>query len=222
MCFYWNEDVEPRSIFLFELCLDSVYGLDIIFNFITAYTEKELLITNPRKIATRYLKGFFLVDLIATIPFGTILQASPLAIGSKMGKLGRLPKMIRFAKAARLLKLLRVYKLHEFIMNVEIQFNVHHGISRMVKIVMLILLITHLVACFWFLIGLSGGEGEINGGWVYRYFLDKSPIPHQYTASMYWAFSTLTTVGYGDSKIFLVSLSCLLELALTVTVSPLL
>lgn len=122
-----------------------------------------------------------------------------------MGKLGRLPKIIRFAKAARLLKLLRVYKLHEFIMKLEIQYNVHHGISRMVKIVMLILLVTHFVACFWFLIGLSGGESlnkEMgrDGGWVFRYFLDDKPIPHQYTASMYWAFSTLTTVGYGDSK----------------------
>jgi len=35
------------------------------------------------------------------------------------------------------------------------------------------------------LIGLSGGEGEIDGGWVFRYFLDDKPIPHQYTASVY-------------------------------------
>lgn len=62
-----------------------------------------------------------------------------------MGKLGRLPKMIRFAKAARLLKLLRVYKLHEFIMNVEVKYGVHHGISRMVKIVMLILLVVSIL-----------------------------------------------------------------------------
>lgn len=76
VCFYWNEEIEPRSIFVFELCLDCVYFLDIIFNFITAYTEKDLLITSPRQIAMRYLKGFFLIDLIATIPFGTILQVS--------------------------------------------------------------------------------------------------------------------------------------------------
>ena len=99
---------------------------------------------------------------------------------------------------ARLLKLLRVYKLHEYIQSLEVQYNVHHGISRMIKIVLLIMLVTHLVGCFWFLIGLSGGEGTLNGGWVFRYYLEESHKATQYVASMYWAFSTLTTVGYGD------------------------
>ena len=201
--FYWEEEVEAKSIFIFESCLDSIFALDIIFNFLTAYTDKatDIMITDPKLIAKRYLKGFFLIDLIATIPFGTILQASPMAIANKMGKLGRLPKMIRFAKAARLLKLLRVYKLHEYIQSIEVQYNVHHGISRMIKIVMLIMLVTHLVGCFWFLIGLSGGEGTLNGGWVFRYYLEDSHKATQYVASMYWAFSTLTTVGYGVSTI---------------------
>ena len=210
VCLYWEEDVEARSIFIFESTLDAIFALDIVFNFLTAYTDNatDLVVTAPKKIATRYLKGFFLIDLIATIPFGTILQASPLAIGSKMGKLGRLPKMIRFAKAARLLKLLRVYKLHEFMTKIEVQYNVHHGISRMIKIIMLIMLVTHLVGCFWFLIGLTGGQGEgssidfdddrLDGGWVYRYKYEGKSKREQYTASMYWAFSTLTTVGYGD------------------------
>ena len=201
--FYWEEEVEAKSIFIFESCLDSIFALDIIFNFLTAYTDKatDIMITDRKLIAKRYLKGFFLIDLIATIPFGTILQASPMAIANKMGKLGRLPKMIRFAKAARLLKLLRVYKLHEYIQSIEVQYNVHHGISRMIKIVMLIMLVTHLVGCFWFLIGLSGGEGTLNGGWVFRYYLEDSHKATQYVASMYWAFSTLTTVGYGVSTI---------------------
>jgi len=158
-----------------------------------------ILIIHPKLIAFKYIKGFFLIDLLATIPFGYILTQSPIAIANKLGKLGRLPKMIRFIRAARLLKLLRVYKLREFIMRLEIEYNVHHGISRMIKIVMLIMLVTHLVGCFWFLIGLTGGDGtDLNGGWVYRYYLQLSDKPTQYVASMYWAFSTLTTVGYGD------------------------
>lgn len=66
------------------------------------------------------------------------------------------------------------------------------------KITLMIMLVTHVVGCFWFLIGLTGGEGELNGGWVFRYYLETSPKATQYVASMYWAFSTLTTVGYGD------------------------
>jgi len=60
------------------------------------------------------------------------------------------------------------------------------------------MLVTHVVGCFWFLVGLTGGEGDLNGGWVFRYHLINSSKSTQYVASMYWAFSTLTTVGYGD------------------------
>lgn len=175
------------AIFIFELVVDALFALDIILNFFTAYIDQEssLLITHPRLIARRYLKGFFLIDLIATIPFGYILTESPIAISTKIGKIGRLPRLIKFARAARLLKLLRVYKLQELIMRLEIHYNVHHGISRMIKIVSLIMLVTHLVACFWFLIGLASGDGGgeskrlINSGWVYRYQLDASPKAHQ-------------------------------------------
>lgn len=78
-------------------------------------------------------------------------------------------------------------------MRLEGEYNVHHGVSRLVKIVMTIMLVTHMVGCFWYLIGLSS-----ESGWVSRYGLMLSPKNVQYVASMYWAFSTLTTVGYGD------------------------
>ena len=73
------------------------------------------------------MRGFFTVDLLATIPFGYILTASPLAQAGKIGKLGKLPKMIRIIRAVRLLKLLRVYKLQLFILRLETEFNIHHG-----------------------------------------------------------------------------------------------
>ena len=60
----------------------------------------------------RYFKGYFLFDVIATIPFSYILSSSNGSlVANKLGKLGRLPRMVRFLKAVRLLKLLRVYKV---------------------------------------------------------------------------------------------------------------
>jgi len=203
VCFFWedNDAEEEESIFIFESIMDLIFLVDIVLNFVTTYRKQDILITNPRQIALHYLRGYFFIDLIATIPFGYILTSSSLSVANKLGKLGRLPKLIKFVRAARLLKLLRVYRLHEFIVKLEVEYNIHHGYSRMIKIVTLILLVTHMVGCFWFLIGISGGGDDsdsLNQGWVYREHLEGSQRWVQYISSMYWAFSTLTTVGYGD------------------------
>jgi hypothetical protein len=194
VCFYWNDDEEEDEtspIFLFEMLVDAMFALDIILNFFTAYTDHStaLVITSHKRIAKRYLKTYFFVDVIATLPLGYILTHSS-STAIKIGKLGRLPKLVKFVRGLRLLKLLRVYKLQKFIMRLEGEYNVHHGVSRLIKIVLTILVVTHMVGCFWYLIGLSGEDG-----WVFRYGMIVSPKKVQYVAAMYWAFSTLTTVG---------------------------
>jgi len=57
-------------------------------------------------------------------------------------------------------------------------------------------LLVHVVACtFWMSARLRGFRGDT---WVYnRGDFDMTRI-RQYSNSMYWAFQTLTTVGYGD------------------------
>jgi hypothetical protein len=177
-CRYWDVDVESEAgTNWFEVITDFAFGIDIIFNFITAYRDPQtkLLVSNPRRIGCNYLKGFFVVDLLATIPFGYILTETRLAQAGKIGKLGKLPKMIRIIRAVRLLKLLRVYKLQLFILRLETEFNIHHGkhfyttcdvidmlhlfslnrpwlpciigITRMIKILLMVGLVTHLAGC---------------------------------------------------------------------------
>lgn len=101
--------------------LDALFALDIILNFFTGYTNPStsIVVTSPKLIAVNYIRSYFFIDLLATIPLGYILTHSPLVITSKIGKLGRLPKLVKFVRGLRLLKLLRVYKLQKFIMRLE-------------------------------------------------------------------------------------------------------
>ena len=59
------------------------------------------------------------------------------------------------------LKLLRVYRLQKFIMDMEHNYNVHHGVSRMFNIIIVVLLATHLVGCVWYFLGIQGGESML-------------------------------------------------------------
>ena len=82
------------------------FALDIILNFLTTYTDEKtsMIVTSPRRIAWKYLRGFFFIDLIATIPFGYILTSSSFAVSNKLGKLGRLPKLVKFVRAGKSLQ----------------------------------------------------------------------------------------------------------------------
>lgn len=57
-------------------------------------------------------------------------------------------------------------KLKDFVSKLETEYNIHHGITKMIKILATVLLVTHLSACFWHLVGISGGEDILDGGWM--------------------------------------------------------
>ena len=67
------EDIDPFSWLIIDILIDSLFELDLILNFITA-TENENgeLITDRKQIAVSYLKGWFIIDLVSSIPINLI------------------------------------------------------------------------------------------------------------------------------------------------------
>lgn len=51
--------------------------MDILINFRTTYVSgNDEVVSHPGKIAVHYLKGWFLIDLVAAIPFDLLLFGS--------------------------------------------------------------------------------------------------------------------------------------------------
>jgi len=81
VCLYWDENDSSDTasgIFMFELCTDIFFTLDIILNFFTAYQDGKTkkIITSPRMIALHYFRSSFFCGLSCNNSFQLYLVAS--------------------------------------------------------------------------------------------------------------------------------------------------
>lgn len=57
-----------------DLLVDIMFIIDILINFRTTYVSPtDEVVSHPSKIAVHYLRGWFLIDLVAAIPFDLLL-----------------------------------------------------------------------------------------------------------------------------------------------------
>ena len=59
----------------------------------------------------------------------------------------------------------------------------------------------HILGCFWFYVAAGAAEAGYEVTWVTSYdggYAATASVSEQYLYSVYWALTTLTTVGYGD------------------------
>lgn len=60
-----------------DLIVDIMFIIDILINFRTTYVNSnEEVVSHPAKIATHYFKGWFLIDMVAAIPFDLLIFGS--------------------------------------------------------------------------------------------------------------------------------------------------
>lgn len=99
----------------------------------------------------------------------------------------------------KMLKLLRVMKLKK-LMNKFDEYIVSDSMDLMVTFMNLtikILVIAHYMSCIFYYVGISELRAN-QRGWVFNLELDTKSNLTKYITSMYWAFTTMSAVGYGD------------------------
>lgn len=59
------------------ISVDITFIIDIAINFRTTYVNKnDEVVSAPSKIALHYFRGWFLIDLVAAIPFDLLIAGS--------------------------------------------------------------------------------------------------------------------------------------------------
>lgn len=60
-----------------DLVVDVMFIIDILINFRTTYVNhNDEVVSNPARIAQHYFKGWFLIDIVAAIPFDLLIFRS--------------------------------------------------------------------------------------------------------------------------------------------------
>lgn len=71
--------------FAIETLVDFIFLIDIVMNFHFAFLNDKLeIVDEKKKIASQYLKTWFLVDLLASLPFDPIFRLYAIISGNSI------------------------------------------------------------------------------------------------------------------------------------------
>ena len=92
--------------------IDGLFFIDCIITFNSAIDDEDFrIIEDYGTIACAYLRSWFLIDILAIIPFDVIIMATVSGGGEGGGNSANLNKMIRVVRIGRMYKLIKLTKL---------------------------------------------------------------------------------------------------------------
>ena len=108
-------DTDPLGLVIFDYMFDFVFWIDLFLSFVSAFINDEgEMVDSHKKIAEKYLSGWFLIDFVAVFPIKEVMaaleKANPKPQKSS-GGLGNSSKLLRLLRLLRLYRLLRLLKL---------------------------------------------------------------------------------------------------------------
>ncbi|GMH40004.1 hypothetical protein BSKO_07908 [Bryopsis sp. KO-2023] len=179
---------------IIETLVDVSFIIDIYLNFRTAYyDDSNKLVIRRRDIAFIYMRTWLAVDLVSVVPFDQLVVNEQLGF-VRLFKATRVVKLVKILRLLKIVKMLRLFKIPTLLRHLESAFG--RGLLRLVSFMSAAILVTHLVACFFYYSAYL--EGYDADTWVTIGQLQNSSNFDKYVTALYWSMSTLTTVGYGD------------------------
>nr|XP_015910462.1 potassium/sodium hyperpolarization-activated cyclic nucleotide-gated channel 2-like [Parasteatoda tepidariorum] len=198
---FFNDDLSTRWI-AFNCLSDTVFLLDILVNFRTGIMNQdnsEQVILDPGLIARHYLRTWFFLDLLSSIPLDYIFLIfnQDYQENYQILHAGRALRILRLAKMLSLLRLLRLSRLVRYVSQwEEVYFlNMASVFMKIFNLICMMLLIGHWSGCLQFLVPML--QGFPPNSWVAINELQHAFWLEQYSWALFKAMSHMLCIGYG-------------------------
>ncbi|XP_065391225.1 potassium/sodium hyperpolarization-activated cyclic nucleotide-gated channel 2 isoform X2 [Macaca fascicularis] len=154
--FFKDETTAPWIVF--NVVSDTFFLMDLVLNFRTGIVieDNTEIILDPEKIKKKYLRTWFVVDFVSSIPVDYIFLIVEKGIDSEVYKTARALRIVRFTKILSLLRLLRLSRLIRYIHQWEEIFHMTYDLAsavmRICNLISMMLLLCHWDGCLQFLV----------------------------------------------------------------------
>ncbi|XP_065758755.1 potassium/sodium hyperpolarization-activated cyclic nucleotide-gated channel 3 [Muntiacus reevesi] len=200
---FFKEENSPPWI-VFNVLSDTFFLMDLVLNFRTGIVVEEgaEILLAPRAIRTRYLRTWFLVDLISSIPVDYIFLVVELEprLDAEVYKTARALRIVRFTKILSLLRLLRLSRLIRYIHQWEEIFHMTYDLAsavvRIFNLIGMMLLLCHWDGCLQFLVPML--QDFPPDCWVSINHMVNHSWGRQYSHALFKAMSHMLCIGYGQ------------------------
>nr|XP_014344895.1 PREDICTED: potassium/sodium hyperpolarization-activated cyclic nucleotide-gated channel 2-like isoform X2 [Latimeria chalumnae] len=206
--FLKTQEILEHGWVIFNLISDTLYLIDIAFNFRTGIVtdDSEVVIMDPKQIRNLYLKSWFVPDLIAAIPadYFAVIYRKFGHDGEEVGyAASRLFRIILLARVLSLLRLLRFSRLmrlvNEWEQVLDLDVEITQLFSQIFSLFLTILLLCHWNGCIQFLI--PALQSFPVDSWVVKENLTNAWWVEQYSFSVFRALSHMLCIGYGADNL---------------------
>jgi len=187
--------------------VDLIFIADVAINFHTTYVgQGGEVISDPKIIRTNYIKSWFIIDLLACLPYDLIDMVN-FFYDNRQNESGC--DLLSALKIARLLRLGHVVR--------KLDHYIEYGGAMLFLLVCFFGLSAHWLACIWYTIGRSNLKGNnnqlVNQNWLVILSRDTNrsfnitdtehisggpSVSQCYIAALYFTMTGLTSVGFGN------------------------
>ena len=188
----------PRKItlsFFINSVIDLLYMLDLILGFFRAYYNwEEQLIKKNKIIAFKYLTGWFLFDLISSIPIYSLNSLyQPVCLENEISSKYSNTVLNNLQYLLISNRLFKVFKIFWYNQAWKIVFQKLSDYGSILVTISLVLASINYTACLYIFIARNSFPN-----WIFKANLDTKSFVYIYICAIYILIMAVTTVGYGD------------------------